>query len=145
MTITKVSYERLYNLGGYENERIGVEVSVFPDEPSNEAHARARALVEEEHRTREEERGKRQRLLMDLNVMESRKGMLEEHLAAGIAQLRAVLAALEERGETMELSFIVRNMIEEAKAKEAKAPAQPECEEGGYREQHDLLDDDPGF
>lgn len=41
-----VSYERLYNIGGYENLRIGAAVTVLPDEMPSDALARARAWVD---------------------------------------------------------------------------------------------------
>jgi hypothetical protein len=41
----KVSYERLINLGNYNNERIALEDDVQPDETPEAAYQRLRALV----------------------------------------------------------------------------------------------------
>jgi hypothetical protein len=41
----KVSYERLVNLGNYNNERIALEDDVQPDETPEQAYQRLRALV----------------------------------------------------------------------------------------------------
>lgn len=43
----KVSYERLFNLGNYNNERIVLEDDVQPEESPHEAYQRLRALVYE--------------------------------------------------------------------------------------------------
>lgn len=43
----KVSYERLINLGNYNNERIALEDDVQPGETPQEAYQRLRALVYE--------------------------------------------------------------------------------------------------
>ena len=41
----KVQYERLFNLGNYNNERIALEDEVGPDETPEAAYQRLRALV----------------------------------------------------------------------------------------------------
>src|SRR5689334_900997 len=46
--IKEVTYERLYNLGNYENEKLGVTVSVQDDDIET-AFDRARSAVEAEH------------------------------------------------------------------------------------------------
>jgi hypothetical protein len=43
----RVSYERLINLGNYNNERIALEDDVQPGETPTEAYQRLRALVYE--------------------------------------------------------------------------------------------------
>jgi hypothetical protein len=49
MKITLVRYERVYNLGDYQSERIGVEVSVDEDEDAQQALWLARATVRTNH------------------------------------------------------------------------------------------------
>lgn len=39
----KITYERLFNLGNYNNERIAVEDDVRPDETPEQAYQRLRA------------------------------------------------------------------------------------------------------
>ena len=41
----RVSYERLINLGNYNNERIALEDDVQPDETPEQAYQRLRTLV----------------------------------------------------------------------------------------------------
>lgn len=41
----KVSYERLVNLGNYNNERIALEDDVQPDETPEQTYQRLRALA----------------------------------------------------------------------------------------------------
>ena len=41
----KVTYERLWNLGNYHNERVTLEDDVQPDETPEQAYARIRRLV----------------------------------------------------------------------------------------------------
>jgi hypothetical protein len=41
----RVSYERLINLGNYNNERIALEDDVQPDETPEQAYQRLRGLV----------------------------------------------------------------------------------------------------
>ncbi|NJK80408.1 MAG: hypothetical protein HC914_11060 [Chloroflexaceae bacterium] len=53
--IESVSYEALFNLGNYENERIGITLALEPGE-TPAAWARARQLVEEQHAIQEIER-----------------------------------------------------------------------------------------
>lgn len=50
MTPVIVFYERVYNLGNYENERIGVQISVPEDSTVDEAWKVARFMVDEEHK-----------------------------------------------------------------------------------------------
>jgi hypothetical protein len=49
MHITTVTYERLYNLGNYENERLVAQVAVGPDEDVHSAFFFAKSAVEEQH------------------------------------------------------------------------------------------------
>lgn len=41
----RVTYERLFNLGNYNNERLAVEDDVLPGETPEEAYRRVRGLV----------------------------------------------------------------------------------------------------
>ena len=41
----KITYERLVNLGNYNNERVALEDDVQPDETPEQAYARVRRLV----------------------------------------------------------------------------------------------------
>ena len=41
----KIAYERLVNLGNYNNERVSLEDDVRPGESPEEAYARLRALA----------------------------------------------------------------------------------------------------
>jgi hypothetical protein len=43
----QVTYERLFNLGNFNNERISITDDVQPDETPEQAYARLRALVYE--------------------------------------------------------------------------------------------------
>jgi hypothetical protein len=56
--LTKLTYERLYNLGNYENERIGAEVALLgPDDDVEAAYALAVDAVNAEKRRRDIARG----------------------------------------------------------------------------------------
>lgn len=57
-----VTYERTFNLGNYQSERIGVSLPVPPDGTTEEAWAVARAMVRAEY-----ERGEEKRRLETLN------------------------------------------------------------------------------
>lgn len=46
MRITSVQYSRVYSLGNYENEKIGVEVEVPVEDDPQEALAEAKKFVE---------------------------------------------------------------------------------------------------
>lgn len=45
MRATKVLYERVHNLGNYENERIGIEIQLDEGEKADEALRLARVFV----------------------------------------------------------------------------------------------------
>lgn len=46
MRVESVRYERLVNLGNYENQRVGVTVILEPEDTPSEALRRAKAFVE---------------------------------------------------------------------------------------------------
>jgi len=46
MRVESVRYEKLVNLGNYQNQKVGVTVVLEPDESPSEALRRAKAFVE---------------------------------------------------------------------------------------------------
>lgn len=50
MKITTVNYQKVFPLGQYINERIGVEIQVDPDESEIEALREAKRIVEQFHK-----------------------------------------------------------------------------------------------
>lgn len=50
MKIERVSYHKVFNLGNYSNEKIGIEIAVGDDESPIEAHKQAVQFVEKAHR-----------------------------------------------------------------------------------------------
>lgn len=50
MKITTVNYQKVFPLGQYINERIGVEIQVDPDESEVEALREAKRIVEQFHK-----------------------------------------------------------------------------------------------
>lgn len=50
MKITTVNYQKVFPLGQYINERIGVEIQVDPDESEVEALRQAKRIVEQFHK-----------------------------------------------------------------------------------------------
>ena len=67
MNISLVSYQKTYNLGMYQSEKIGVELTLNEGEDAKEALDTARLLVEEYHRENnkelEEMRGVQERII----------------------------------------------------------------------------------
>jgi hypothetical protein len=47
MLVKLIHYERLVNLGNYENEKLGIDVEIEPGETVEEAIQRARAVVDD--------------------------------------------------------------------------------------------------
>ena len=45
MRATKITYERVHNLGNYENERVGIEIQIDEGEKADEALRLARIFV----------------------------------------------------------------------------------------------------
>lgn len=45
MRATKVTYERVHNLGNFENERVGIEIELEGDDKAEEALRLARIFV----------------------------------------------------------------------------------------------------
>jgi hypothetical protein len=46
MKVITLNYERTFNLGDYQSEKIGVSISLDSDDTPNDALKRARAFVE---------------------------------------------------------------------------------------------------
>lgn len=46
MNISKLAYEKVFNLGNYENDKIRVEVDILPGESTQEALQKARNFVD---------------------------------------------------------------------------------------------------
>lgn len=49
MEITTVSYHKVFNLGNYSNEKIGIDMKLAPGEDPLEAFAEAKKIVEKSH------------------------------------------------------------------------------------------------
>lgn len=49
MQIERISYQKTFNLGSYQSQRIGVDIILNPDDIADEAFAQARELVEKYH------------------------------------------------------------------------------------------------
>lgn len=50
MEIAQVSYHKVFNLGNYSNEKIGVDIKLAPRENPLDAFAEAKKLVEKSHK-----------------------------------------------------------------------------------------------
>ena len=73
MQVTQVSYERLFSqdMPSYENERLGVVITVDPDENVADVLTEARKIVEAQHRLFNEQRDRERKqgqLMYRLNV-----------------------------------------------------------------------------
>jgi hypothetical protein len=85
MQITIVTYERLYNLGNYENERLVAQVSVSPNEDSHLAFELAKSTVEAQHmllQTEREEAARRQHEEYEAEQRRRREEREAQRLAA---------------------------------------------------------------
>jgi hypothetical protein len=49
MEITQVSYHKVFNLGNYSNEKIGIDIKLQPGENPLDAFAEAKRIVEKSH------------------------------------------------------------------------------------------------
>jgi hypothetical protein len=49
MQIENVSYHKVFNLGNYSNEKIGIDIRLAPGEDPIEAFAEAKKIVEKSH------------------------------------------------------------------------------------------------
>jgi len=49
MQIERISYQKTFNLGSYQSQRIGVDIILNPEDSADEAFAQARELVEKYH------------------------------------------------------------------------------------------------
>lgn len=67
MTIEKVSYHKVFNLGNYSNEKIGVDIVLAPGESVLDAFAEAKKHVEKSHK-----------FFTDLPKYEKAKAMMKE-------------------------------------------------------------------
>lgn len=50
MEITTVSYHKVFNLGNFSNEKIGVDIKIAPGEDPLDAFAEAKKIVEKSHK-----------------------------------------------------------------------------------------------
>lgn len=81
-TDSTVTYERLYNLGNYENERIGYSLPVIAVEGEDPTAAASRTLqearswVEQQHLDLEAERDRQRGLQREIYNLEGRKEQL---------------------------------------------------------------------
>lgn len=130
--MSTVSYRRLFNLGNYENESIGFDLPIEPDESEADALARVKALVMElagksgEYKKLED---RRQKAEYELYGLESKIAAANHQLAEAVAKhdhLRAVLAthgvAIESLDEWYRL---------DAAAPQPESDPEPEDEDEG--------------
>lgn len=121
--MSTVSYHRLFNLGSYENEKIGFELPIEPGESHADALNRVKALVMElggksqEHRKAEE---RRQKAEYELYGLENKLGSIRREVAAALKKHDDLRAMLEKHGVTIEaLDGWYREGVDMAPAEES--------------------------
>lgn len=100
-----VTYEHLFNLGGYENERIGFDLPIEPGESAADALARVKALVmdlggKSQEFKRAEER--RQKAEYELYSLQNKLNSIQREVTAAIKKHDDLRAMLEKHGVTIE-------------------------------------------
>jgi septal ring factor EnvC (AmiA/AmiB activator) len=125
VTVTKVIYERLYNLGNYENERLSAETQVLPDETPADAYNRARAAVEEEHRARQSERQRQAELQHEIYVAERQLSNVRAEATKiaqannqALQQVQDMAAFLEQHGVKPTIPANIQTMLETKRAQD---------------------------
>lgn len=87
MEITQISYHKVFNLGNYSNEKIGVDIKIGPGENPLDAFAEAKKLVEKSHR-----------FFQDLPLYEEAKNRVadpDNYTGRDVKQSHDVIAAFE--------------------------------------------------
>jgi uncharacterized coiled-coil DUF342 family protein len=99
MKVKVVRYERLFNLGSYEHEKIGVEVELTENETVSEVISKAAAFVEGQNRKHNNQRwikAKKQDLKDYQNSIQENPGFpSEDYVVNQIKQLKTEIEELE--------------------------------------------------
>lgn len=103
--MSTVMYHRVFNLGNYENERIGFELPIEPGESHADALARVKALVMDLGGKGQEFRraeNRRQKAEYELYSLQNKLNTIQREVTAAIKKHDDLRTILEKHGVTLE-------------------------------------------